>query len=242
MFILPCDELFTAKDRREIPFAMIIKWAFPDVTRKMPIGVQGGIVRGYERMAEYKNATAVQWSVMWYSETSAGCKMAVMVGGASCWAENRSQDLADLRSRTSREQLVGERGRGGEQKERAPAKECAGWKGKRSGVHTAKERREAGGRQSEGSRIYHLASNKAFNFCLLMRTYRADAMSLRAANEIILEIIRRNDPFSWLRPRDPRSKMPIRSYLLQSPLFVKVVFCDENEYRKRKCNQKCCLD
>jgi len=77
----------------------------------MPVEVQGGMVRGYERMAEYKNATAVQWSVMWYSETSASCKMAVMVGGASCWAENRSQDLADLRSRTSREQLVGERGK-----------------------------------------------------------------------------------------------------------------------------------
>jgi len=91
----------------------------------MPIGVQSGMVRGYERMAEYKNATAVQWSVMWYSETSAGCKMAVMVGGASCWAENRSQDLADLRSRTSREQLVGERGRGGEQKERDSASESA---------------------------------------------------------------------------------------------------------------------
>lgn len=81
------------------------------------------MVRGYERMAEYKNATAMQWSVMWYSETSAGCKMAVMVGGASCWAENRSQDLADLRSWTSREQLVGERGRGGEQKERDSARE-----------------------------------------------------------------------------------------------------------------------
>jgi len=38
-------------------------------------------------------------------------------------------------------------------------------------------------------------SNKAFNFCLLMRTYHAVVMSLRAANEIILEIIRQNDPF-----------------------------------------------
>lgn len=106
--------LIIYRNVREIPFATAIKWAFPEIARKMPTGVQGGMVRGYERMAEYKNATAVQWSVMWYSETSAGCKMAVMVGGASCWAENRSQDLADLRSRTSREQLVGERGRGGE--------------------------------------------------------------------------------------------------------------------------------
>lgn len=131
------------RNGRDIPFAVIIKWPFPGVAKKMPIGVQDGMVRGYERMAEYKNATAVQWSVMWYSETSAGCKMAVMVGGASCWAENRSQDLADLRSRTSREQLVGERGRCGEQKERGSARECAGWKGKRS----RRTRRKEEGRQ-----------------------------------------------------------------------------------------------
>lgn len=84
------------------------------IATEMPNGDQGG---ENTSTAEYKYATSVQWSVMWYSETSAGCKMAVMVGGASCWAENRSQDLADLRSRTSREQLVGERGRGGVQKE-----------------------------------------------------------------------------------------------------------------------------
>lgn len=36
----------------------------------------------------------------------------------------------DLRSRTSREHLVGKRGRGGEQKEQDLAKERAGWKEK----------------------------------------------------------------------------------------------------------------
>lgn len=65
--------------------------------------------RGGDRMADRKYASCIQWSVMWYSETGAGRKMAVMVGGASCWAGNRSQDFAGLRSRTSREQLVGEK-------------------------------------------------------------------------------------------------------------------------------------
>jgi len=45
-----------------------------------------------------------------------------------------------------------------------------------------------------------------------MRTYHAVVMSLRAANEIIFEIIRQNDPFGWLHSRGLRSKMPIKSY------------------------------
>lgn len=109
-----------------------------NIAKEMPIGNQGDIVQGCERMAGHKYASTMQWSVMWYSETSAGCKMAVMVGGASCWAENRSQDLVDLRSRTSREQLVGKRGK--EQKEQGLAKK---------GREREKERVSEGGRGEE---------------------------------------------------------------------------------------------
>jgi len=56
------------RSKREVLFAMTIKWAFPDITKgKCPLGPKAG---WSERMAEYKNATAMQWSVMWYSETS----------------------------------------------------------------------------------------------------------------------------------------------------------------------------
>jgi len=61
-------------------------------------------------------------------------------------------------------------------------------------------RREEGGREG-GIRvrdppICHPAANKAYDSCVLMRTRRAAAVSLRAANEIIVGIIQRNDPFS----------------------------------------------
>lgn len=113
-----------------------------DITREMPIGDQNGMVRGYERtyMAGYKYATSMQWSVMWYSET---CWLQDGRHGRRslpCWAENRSQDLMDLRSRTSREHLVGKRGRGGEQKEQDLAKETSRMKRKRS-ANAVKERK-----------------------------------------------------------------------------------------------------
>ena len=133
---------------------------------------------GCDRMADCKYATWMQWSVMWYSETSAGCKMAVMVGGASCWAGNRSQDFAGLRSRTGPwTTLVGEKGEAE--------------KGRGSRRREAKDKTKEG--QSRTDQFTALRLVGSFNFSLLMSSRRrGDAMSLRAANEIILDIIRQN--------------------------------------------------
>lgn len=164
--------------------------------REMPIGDQNGMVRRYECMAGYKYATSMQWSVMWYSET---CWLQDGRHGRRslpCWGKNRSQDLMDLRSRTSREQPRWQKRERWRTKRRRFGERTNRMEGKRS-ANTVKERKEEEEGQNKGSRFTTL--NKAFNFCLLMRTYCVAAMSLRAANKIILEIIRRNDPFSWLR-------------------------------------------
>lgn len=108
-------------------------------------------------MADRKYATWMQWSVMWYSETSAGCKMAVMVGGASCWAGNRSQDFAGLRSRTSREQLVGEK------------REAGKGRGAKEEEEDAKDKTKERQRPNLPSYDRH----RAFNFSLLMSSRRS---------------------------------------------------------------------
>ena len=108
-----------------------------------------------------------QWSVMWYSETGAGRKMAVMVGGASCWAENRSQDFAGLAlsngSWTTR-----------------------GWK--RGRVEKGRGWRRVVGERDERNQFTRTSANRPFNFSRL--TSVAAAMSSRAPNEIILDIMR----------------------------------------------------
>jgi len=67
--------------------------------------------------------------------------------------------------------------------------------GKKKIVEYKNERKKKGDEGMDPFPIYP-ALNKAFNFCLLMRTYHAAAMSLCPGNEIILEIISQNDPFS----------------------------------------------
>lgn len=132
---------------------------------------------------------------MWYSETGAGRKMAVIVGGASCWAENRS--------RTSRacalERVVnGSRGRkkriGGRGEGERKGSPCGGgtqrWTERKSNLPLA----TANGRLS----IFPALTSAA-------------TMSSRAANEIILDTTLRGQPPSSIARRSYHRSMIRRS-------------------------------
>lgn len=130
-------------------------------------------------MADRKYASWIQWSVMWYSETGAGRKMAVIVGGASCWAENRSRT-----SRACALERVVNKSRGRKKKKRR-REEGREWKGGSP----------CGGAQRWTERKSNLPLATANGrLSIFPALTSAATMSSRAANEIILDTTLRGQP------------------------------------------------